>query len=356
LAENETIDGIRVHRILSSGEDPGKLTSNIKRIFFADSVIKVIPHLHSEKKFDVIHLIGSSLAAAPELKKLKVPLFATIESYPSVCPKGDRMYKNRTPCEITCTWKHFVECQSESPEIGKMKNQWYIKNNPVALRTIYAQYQKLKKGLDCCHLIAISGYVQRLLQLHGKKSVVIPNAIDLDLYKRERTSTNAIPEILYLGSLTHYKGPMVLLEAVKGLPVHTSFYGDGPLRKSMLRKIKEDNINANIYKSVPYEKVPELYVNADVVVFPSIWPEPFGRISIEAQAAGKIVIASDVGGIKETVFGDALFESGGAVALRKKISCIHNSQIQRKLNQYSLENVAKKLVGIYTSYTNCVNH
>ena len=40
---------------------------------------------------------------------------------------------------------------------------------------------------------------------------------------------------------------------------------------------------------------------SDIVVMPSITPEPFGRIVLEAQALGKIAIAFDHGGASETI-------------------------------------------------------
>ena len=47
--------------------------------------------------------------------------------------------------------------------------------------------------------------------------------------------------------------------------------------------------------------MPLAYSLADVVVSASIEPEAFGRVSVEAQAMGKPIIASDLGGSKETI-------------------------------------------------------
>ena len=47
--------------------------------------------------------------------------------------------------------------------------------------------------------------------------------------------------------------------------------------------------------------MPLAYSLADIVVSASIEPEAFGRVSIEAQAMGKPIVASDIGGSKETI-------------------------------------------------------
>ena len=47
--------------------------------------------------------------------------------------------------------------------------------------------------------------------------------------------------------------------------------------------------------------MPAAYMLSDVVVSASILPEAFGRTMIEAQAMGRPVIATDHGGVRETV-------------------------------------------------------
>ena len=47
--------------------------------------------------------------------------------------------------------------------------------------------------------------------------------------------------------------------------------------------------------------MPLAYSLADVVVSASIEPEAFGRVAVEAQSMGKPIVASDIGGSKETI-------------------------------------------------------
>lgn len=49
----------------------------------------------------------------------------------------------------------------------------------------------------------------------------------------------------------------------------------------------------------PKETMPTLYQQADLFLFTSIWQEPFGRVLVEAMAAGTTVVGSTVGGATE---------------------------------------------------------
>ena len=68
--------------------------------------------------------------------------------------------------------------------------------------------------------------------------------------------------------------------------------------------------------------MPIAYQISDVVVSSSIEPEAFGRVSVEAQSMEKPIVASNIGGSKETIINDKtgfLFEAGNAKALAEKL-------------------------------------
>ena len=65
----------------------------------------------------------------------------------------------------------------------------------------------------------------------------------------------------------------------------------------------------------------------DIVVMPSLTPEPFGRVILEAQALGKIPIAFDHGGASETIIDGKngfLAKPVDVDSLSKKISLAHS--------------------------------
>lgn len=374
LPEQEIINKVHIYRKLRTGTTPDSLLQNLKRrIFFPSSITKhtqqlIIELQQHHQKPDIIHFIGPSIIAAKQLKthpKTKnISLFATIESLPTLCPKGDRFYKGKKECTFVCSLQKFLPCQQQSSEIGKMQNHWYLKYNPLFLLSIYHYYKQLNMALQYCHLIAISNYVQTILAQQQHHSIVIPNALDIKPFqdvtkqstqKIDNNNNKKKPSLLYLGSLTKYKGPQIILQAIKELNCHFDLYGDGPLKSELQSYIIQHHIDATIHPPVAYNQIPQLYHQADIILFPSLWPEPFGRIPIEAHAAGKIVIASNIGAIPETVNqNDYLVPPGDPQALHNTIQKIIEEKIKKTHNPrpenltiYQETNIAHRLINAY---------
>lgn len=259
-----------------------------------------------------------------------------------------------------------------STEIGKVKNKFYLKYNLLSLAYVYYYYYlRLNQSLHYCNLIAISEYVKKILFRQSLDSKIIPNALDTKKYNltkhQKNNNTKKIVKnnpkkikILYLGSLTKFKGPQILLQALTGLNCHADFYGEGPLKEKMLKIIKKNNLDAQIHDPVPYHKIPEIYADADIVAFPSAWPEPFGRIAIESMAAGKPVIGSDIGAIKELIAKGAgiLVKAGDVNELRIAIKkLIQNPKLRENLGkigikaaqEYDEKNTMRKIKNFYFS-------
>lgn len=345
LLKNEEINGVHIHRWLKTGSSPSSIFGNISRsLLFPRSVVKNILSFIKQQPVDLIHFIGASIIVAPKIKHLDIPLFATIESFPTLCPKGDRLYQGKEECTHICSLSKFIQCQQHCSELGKLKNRWFLKYNPLFLFQAYSRYNKLNNALHCCQLIAISKYVQKLLEQQGLVSTVIPNALNLihftTIKKKDNASEKKIKKIVYLGALTYSKGPQIILDAVADLPVRVELYGDGPLRSQLESDIKEKNLNAAIYPFVPYEQVPKVYASADMIIFPSLWPEPFGRIVIEAMAAGRPIIGSDTGAIKELMAKNSgvLVPPGNVERLKNAIVMLMNdTKLRTEMGQKGRE-------------------
>ena len=93
------------------------------------------------------------------------------------------------------------------------------------------------------------------------------------------------------------------------------------LKNSLINFARRNNFYAKLHIVGPSNEINKFYTEADIVVSPSTDPEAFGRISVESQAMGKFVIASNHGGSKETIIdGETgyLFEPLNEVDLSKR--------------------------------------
>lgn len=193
-------------------------------------------------------------------------------------------------------------------DISRVKRGFYLRYNPIFLFFVYYRFLCRKKFLrEIDHFIPISSYMKNLLLEEGipdERITIVPNPLELEKFLNLRIEHHSPTRILYLGAYEEFKGPQVLLDALSklNLEFEANFYGSGSLREKLKRKIKTLNLsNIHIHDEVKYSKIEKIYQESDIVVFPSLVPEAFGRIAIESMAAGKPVIASRIGGIIDII-------------------------------------------------------
>ena len=130
--------------------------------------------------------------------------------------------------------------------------------------------------------------------------------------------------ILLPGRLTKWKGQRVFIEALKLLVDRENILsfegiilgneqGRNVYKKQLIGLVEQYRLTKIIKFINHCEEMPVAYSAANLVVSSSIEPEAFGRVSVEAQAMEIPVIASDIGGSKETIVKDKtgfLFKSG----------------------------------------------
>ena len=75
-------------------------------------------------------------------------------------------------------------------------------------------------------------------------------------------------------------------------------------KKKLIRMVEQHRLNSNILFIEHLDLMPIAYEISNVVVSSSIEPEAFGRVSVEAQSMEKPIIASNIGGSKETIIND----------------------------------------------------
>jgi glycosyltransferase involved in cell wall biosynthesis len=118
-----------------------------------------------------------------------------------------------------------------------------------------------------------------------------------------RTSSSG--RIVFLGRLTKLKGVHYLLPAIPiaaqklNMPLSLVVAGDGPERESLQRQARTLGVMAEFRGWVHSSQTPDLVRQADLLAVPSLWPEPFGLVGIEAGSAGLPAVAYAVGGIPD---------------------------------------------------------
>ena len=177
------------------------------------------------------------------------------------------------------------------------------------------------------YVIAISEFIYNEIKTkyaYSKKNIsVISRGIDikyLDPSKIDYKKVNNFLKDLNLennsiklvlpGRVSGWKGHKIAIEAMTYLREKSSkdflLLLVGPtdnlkLKNNLLRKINELKLENTVKFIGPSKEMDLVYSTADIVLSCSTDPEAFGRIPVEAQAMGKVIIASNHGGHRETI-------------------------------------------------------
>ncbi len=167
----------------------------------------------------------------------------------------------------------------------------------------------------------IAGLIAARHRVDPARIRVIPRGVDPAVFDPAGVSgdrmmrlarTWRLPEdarvVLLPGRLTRWKGQAVLIEAIARLVrpdvccvLVGSDQGRWRYTAGLIRQAEALGIADRLRLAGECDDMPAALMLADVVVHASIEPEAFGRVVIEAQAMGRPVIASDLGGPVETV-------------------------------------------------------
>jgi glycosyltransferase involved in cell wall biosynthesis len=211
---------------------------------------------------------------------------------------------------------------------------------------------------------------QKFLNVKNKLMVIF-RGINLDYYNIQNISEakkkNLIKDwkidfnkfiILLPGRLTEWKGQEMFVEALNILRedynknnFQAIILGSNQGRKVYSKKLHslvERYRMGNDIKFIDYCKdMPTGYSIADVVVSSSIRPEAFGRVSVEAQAMKKLIIASNIGGSRETIVdkkSGLLYKAGDPRELARTINDAMelDKEILHSMGNEGRKNVSKK--------------
>lgn len=198
-----------------------------------------------------------------------------------------------------------------SPLIRKYPNILHVHDYPFATKANQFFYKLADRQAE--FFIAVSGTIKKALEKIGVRSskiTMVFNGLTIPNRMSKPTDISHKQKIVIgiVGQIIPRKGHHVVIEALNLLRKKASFfylniYGHGDevyikqLKNLAKRYGLEDKINWMGFEDDQHK----LYQSVDLVVVPTISPEPFGLVAIEPTLYGKLVIAAASGGLAEIV-------------------------------------------------------
>jgi glycosyltransferase involved in cell wall biosynthesis len=263
---------------------------DVPYIFIEDR--EALFHRFGKLELDILHLHqGTPLPPNPP------PVIRTMHDNSGSCPSGSRYLKRqKRPCDRSytisgCLWGRFVDrCGSARPQ-----NIWHE----------FRHTSHELKNADRVTTLTVSQFLKNQMARSGS-TVKHTQTLLSPAPKVEGPfvppSDETPPRFLFFGRLVPEKGVDWLLRALKHVSTscHLDIAGEGYLDryKKMVSDLGlEDRVTFHGW--LGSSALSDLIRTSRAVVFPSVWHEPAGLVTLEAAAHGRPVIASKVGGIPE---------------------------------------------------------
>lgn len=186
--------------------------------------------------------------------------------------------------------------------------------SPLTMVTLYrTQSARLRTLQRAAAVVTLSHHMASEMRRNGvpaDRVHVVPPFVTPTIPYVSARSSDGICRLLYLGRLERLKGVDRLLAALPTVsgtskrPVHLTIAGDGAERAAF-EKQAADIVRRNPQITIQFagwqgdQGRAGLLSEADALIVPSIWPEPFGLVGLEAAAVGVPAVAFATGGIPE---------------------------------------------------------
>ncbi|MFN6484459.1 MULTISPECIES: glycosyltransferase family 4 protein [unclassified Nostoc] len=264
----------------------------------SDRVIKSLKNI-DQSQFKLLHIHSPDL-----LLQLtgECPAIFSVHNHSFYCPSGTKyLADQQTICDrnfsyLGCTWGKLADkCGSRKPLITLKE-----------LQTTHRFLNVLKKIKIT--FIANSEYVRQELIKNGvppEQAVTIHCGISIPQIATSPLSLEVHQNhrILFAGRIVSDKGLEWLLKTL----IHTNpkiqldIAGEGWERPRLEKLANTLGLNKRItwHGWCDRDKLNQLYQQCFAVIFPSVWPEPAGLVTLEAYSRYRPVIGSAVGGIPE---------------------------------------------------------
>jgi glycosyltransferase involved in cell wall biosynthesis len=230
-------------------------------------------------------------------RRFRTVLF--VHSFYGTCATGWRVH--RLPRRQICTRKFGPACLPLN----------YLRGcgarDPLKLVDLYT-IQRARAGVleGLTATVVASEYMRQVYLEHGipqSKLHVLPYPVEGLVDPTPPPPSQALDRVLFLGRLTSGKGCARAVQATArcqhalGRRLHLTVAGEGPELLRCQRLAMRLGVEVDFVGWIGPARRLELLRKADVLIVPSLWPEPFGIVGIEAAAVGLPAVAYSAGGI-----------------------------------------------------------
>lgn len=331
LAEFEVDQGARIYRVRGTTQRLSALFSDGGRRFAPPlpdpETLLALRRIIQRERPEIIHGHNWLIHSALPLKRWSgAKLVASMHEYSLACARKDLSYRGQTVCDgpalgkcLSCAVSHY----------GKAKGV------PTALAT--AAFGGVERRLVDI-FTPVSAAVAAGNGLVGGKAPyrVIPNFIPDDVADNADQTAACLRDLpadgflLFVGALNRHKGIAPLLRAyaelrdAPPLVLIGATWPDTP---------KEFPANVIVLKNWTHRAVMAAWQRCGIGIVPSVWPEPWGAVAMEAMLVGKPVVASRTGGLADIVAHDEtglLVPPGDVAALRDALQALIDDPARRR--------------------------
>jgi glycosyltransferase involved in cell wall biosynthesis len=204
---------------------------------------------------------------------------------------------------------------------------------PLAMIVQYGWASRQRALFDRYAQVVVAS--RHMAEEYGRHGIGSDRLTAAPLFPTEKEAVSvrplpARPTVVFMGRMTRIKGGAVLVRAaavanrLMPVPLHLSFAGEGPEQERWRNLAVRLGVDATFAGWVSGPERTAVLRSASIMAVPSLWPEPFGLVGLEAAAHGVPAVAFDVGGIREWlqdgVGGRIVREADNAGALGRAIA------------------------------------
>lgn len=314
------LDGaIRVHRLSATMQRATNLFSQARTWappFPDPEFCRALRHVLRREQPDIVHghdwLARSFL---PFVGHERANFVMSLHYYTLSCPKKSLLFYNEAPCTGPGPVKCFG-CSVEHYGRGK---------GPAITLSNWAMSAVERRAVDIFLPVSQATAAGNGLIDSGLPFQVVPNFVPDEVDAEPEDSADYVAQLpregffLFVGDLRRFKGIDVLLRAYDGTATLPPLVLIGKVWPETPATLPPNVIRLGPW---PNHAVMEAWRRCIAAVVPSIGPEPFGLVALEAMLIGRPVIASSIGGLPDLVVdGETgiLVPPGDAAALREAL-------------------------------------